>query len=229
MSCIFIVQRTFEWLNELCVGVRECVCECVCRCIGWAVQAESEKRVARMISSLAALAGITRAGSLLLLLLLPTPACPFALCVWSHWSAAQARFIMGCLLVSTISNNDYWLRLSPVPGRHSPPATLLPQPPPPPPHPVPCVLAVSCPVVSCRVLALYITVCARVGLHNAPFSACRSCLLALLRRLVLLLLLLPLLMMMMLLSSPALTLPLALSMTNENQYLLDYFRNIIRK
>lgn len=29
----------------------------------------------------------------------------------------------------------------------------------------------QCPVVSCRVLALYITVCARVGLHNAPFSA----------------------------------------------------------
>lgn len=32
--------------------------------------------------------------------------------------------------------------------------------------------------MSCRVLALYITVCARVGLHNAPFSACRSLLLA---------------------------------------------------
>lgn len=100
---------------------------------------------------------------------LPAPACPFALCVWSHWSAAQARFIMGCLLVSTISNNDYWLRLSPVPGRHSPsaPAPLLPnlhlhtQSP----------VCWQCPVVSCRVLALYITVCARVGLHNAPFSA----------------------------------------------------------
>lgn len=38
--------------------------------------------------------------------------------------------------------------------------------------------ACQCPVVSCRVLALYITVCARVGLHNAPFSACRSLLLA---------------------------------------------------
>lgn len=118
-----------------------------------------------------------------------------------------------------------------------PRSTLCPVTPPPslqrPPaqSPVCC----QCPVPSCRVVScpgpLYHCVCTCRVTQRALLGlllALLLLLLLLLLCLVLLLLLLPLLMtMMMLLSSPALTLPP--SMTNENQYLLDYFRNFIRK
>lgn len=141
----------------------------------------------------------------------------------SSWVACWFR-----LYQITTTSIDYACLLSPVDTLPPPPSPLLPQPSPP--HPVPCVLAVSCRVVSCPG-SLYHCVCTCRVTQRALLGLCRSCLLTLLRRrLVLLLLLLPLpllMMMMMLLSSPALTLPL--SMTNENQYLLDYFRNFIRK
>lgn len=153
-----------EWTVCGCV----CVCRCVCvgRCIGWAVQVESEKRVARMISSLAALVGIAHAGSLLLRS--SCPVLPFACGRTGQPPRHVSSWVACWFRLYQITTIDYACprsTLCPVTSLLLPCSGLLP-------NPQWAASVLCCPVVSFRVLALYITVCARVGLHNAPFSAC---------------------------------------------------------
>lgn len=159
-------------MNELCAGAREYVCVCV-----WVYWLSRPSRVrktscahdfipcsagwdhSRWVASTAAPPAAAPA--------VPAAPLPFACGRTGQPPRHVSSWVACWFRLYQITTIDYACLLSPV-DTLSPPSPNLSTSTPSP------LCACQCPVLSCRVLALYITVCARVGLHNAPFSACRS-------------------------------------------------------